>query len=211
MTLSTYYIGETEVTQELWKAVMGSNPSENIGDKRPVETVNWEDCQIFIRRLNQLTGKKFRLPTEAEWEFAARGGMKSEGYKYSGGNDIIEVAQSSEYIEKLAKITQILEDLSFEDAKMDVIKNHISVKDHKPNELGIYDMSGNVWEWCSDWYGDYTAAAQIDPKGASEGSRRVIRGGSWLSFAWACRSLYRGNRSPDYRGSDLGLRLVLLP
>ena len=91
VTLSTYYIGETEVTQELWKAVMGSNPSENIGDKRPVETVNWEDCQIFIRRLNQLTGKKFRLPTEAEWEFAARDGMKSEGYKYSGGNDIIEV------------------------------------------------------------------------------------------------------------------------
>jgi formylglycine-generating enzyme required for sulfatase activity len=199
VTLSTYYIGETEVTQELWKAVMGDNPSyfKSGSLKRPVEQVSWEDCQTFIRKLNELTGKKFRLPTEAEWEFAARGGTKSAGYKYSGSNDINAVAW-------------------YDVNAYDKGKNspgygtHV-VKTKKPNELGIYDMSGNVWEWCSDWYGDYTSATQTNPQGAPSGSARVNRGGSWYNLAGNCRSSYRGYSPPDYRNDDLGLRLVLIP
>ena len=197
VTLSTYYIGETEVTQELWKAVMGSNPSEFKGDKRPVEKVSWDDCQEFIRRLNQLTGKKFRLPTEAEWEFAARGGTKSAGYKYSGSNDINAVAW--------------YEVNAFDKGKSSPDYGTHVVKTKKPNELGIYDMSGNVWEWCSDWYGDYTGATQTNPQGASSGSDRVRRGGGWDNYAGSCRSSSRDDGSPADRDDDLGLRLVLLP
>jgi formylglycine-generating enzyme required for sulfatase activity len=197
VTLSTYYIGETEVTQELWNAVMGSNPSYFKGSTRPVEQVSWEDCQEFIRRLNQLTGKKFRLPTEAEWEFAARGGTKSAGYKYSGSNDLNSVAW---YWDNAGTKGESSPDYG----------THV-VKTKKPNELGIYDMSGNVWEWCSDWYGDYTDAAQTNPQGVSTGSYRVFRGGSWGYFSWCCRSSYRYTRSPGIRYGYLGLRLVLLP
>lgn len=197
VTLSTYYIGETEVTQELWKAVMGSNPSYFKGDNLPVEKVSWDDCQEFIRRLNQLTGKKFRLPTEAEWEFAARGGTKSAGYKYSGSNDINAVAWYT--------VNAYDKGISSPDYGTHVVKTK------KPNELGIYDMSGNVLEWCSDWSGDYTGATQTNPQGASSGSNRVIRGGSWFNNARFCRSSDRFYYSPDNRSYDLGLRLVLLP
>ena len=197
VTLSTYYIGETEVTQELWKAVMGSNPSYFKGDNLPVEKVSWDDCQEFIRRLNQLTGKKFRLPTEAEREFAARGGTKSAGYKYSGSNDINAVAWYTVN--------------AYDKGKSSPDYGTHVVKTKKPNELGIYDMSGNVLEWCSDWYGDYTGATQTNPQGASSGSSRVLRGGCWCSHARFCRSSYRNYSGPDYRSDYLGLRLVLLP
>ena len=193
MTLSSFSIGQTEVTQELWQAVMGSNPSYFNGGsygtnlKRPVEQVSWDDCQAFITKLNEMTGKQFRLPTEAEWEYAARGGNRSEGYKYSGGNNIDDVAW---YTNNSGSTTH-------------------EVATKRANELGIYDMSGNVLEWCSDWYGSYSSSAQTNPTGPSSGSYRVIRVGSWLSGARDCRVSFRGSGSPGYRGNYLGLRLAL--
>ena len=191
VTLSDYYIGETEVTQELWQAVMGNNPSYYSGcPQRPVERVSWNDCQEFIRKLNQLTGKNFRLPTEAEWEYAARGGNKSKGYKYSGSNTIGDVAW----------YTNSIGGYKTRD-----------VKTKQANELGIYDMSGNVWEWCQDWYGKkyYQNSLQTNPTGPSSGSRRVYRGGSLYSYAKFCRVSYRYNDDPAYNHSSLGLRLSL--
>ncbi len=187
VTLSSYYIGETEVTQALWKAVMGESPSFYKGDNLPVEQVSWYDCQEFIKKLNVLTGRNFRLPTEAEWEYAARGGNKSSGYKYSGSNNITDVAW---YINNSGSKTY-------------------PVKTKQANELGIYDMSGNVWEWCQDWYGKYISAAQTNPKGPTTGSSRVNRGGSWGSFARICRSSIRFNNYPDDRNYCLGFRLAL--
>ena len=187
VTLSGYYIGETEVTQALWKAVMGSNPSEFKGDNLPVEQVSWDDCQEFIRKLNSLTGQHFRLPTEAEWEFACRGGNNSCGYKYSGSNDIDNVAW---YFDNSGH------------------KTH-PVGTKAQNELGIYDMSGNVWEWCSDWYGDYSSGAQTNPKGPYDGSYRVNRGGSWDNFAIYFRSSRRSDFTLGDRNNCLGLRLSL--
>ena len=187
VTLSDYYIGETEVTQELWNAVMGSNPSYFYGNmQRPVETVSWNDCQTFISRLNELTGETFRLPTEAQWEYAARGGYKSKGYTYSGSNAIDDVAWHWYNSDRTTH----------------------PVKTKAPNELGIYDMSGNVWEWCSDWYGDYSSAAQTDPTGPATGYYRVGRGGSWDNDATYCRVAFRGNSTPTNRFSHLGLRLA---
>ena len=187
VTLSTYYIGETEVTQALWETVMGDNPSKFKGAQRPVEMVSWEDCQKFIRKLSQLTGKNFRLPTEAEWEYAARGGNKSRGYKYSGSNN--------------------LSDITWYDGN-NGIKAHV-IKTKQPNELGIYDMSGNVWEWCQDYYGTYSSSAQTNPTGPYSGSNRVLRGGCWGKFAKNFRVSYRKNLSSDFRNFNLGLRLVL--
>lgn len=187
VTLNSYYIGKTEVTQALWKAVMGSNPSYFEGDDLPVEQVSWDDCQEFIRKLNSLTGQNFRLPTEAEWEFACRGGNNSRGYKYSGSNYIDNVAWNWDNSGK---------------------KTH-PVATKSPNELGIYDMSGNVWEWCADRYGDYSSGAQTNPKGPYDGSSRVIRGGCWGNFAWRCRSSDRSRGNPACRGNYLGLRLAL--
>ena len=182
-----YYIGETEVTQALWQAVMGSNPSYYKGDDLPVEQVSWDECQKFIGRLNELTGRVFRLPTEAEWEFAARGGNNSRGYQYAGGNNLSEVAW---YRDNSGK------------------KPH-PVKTRRPNELGLYDMSGNVCERCQDWFGDYSSELQTDPAGPADASWRVFRGGSWNSLAWGCRIASRDNSFPDYRDSNLGLRLAL--
>jgi formylglycine-generating enzyme required for sulfatase activity len=187
VTLSPYYIGETEVTQALWEAVMGSNPSYFNGARRPVEEVSWDDCQDFIRKLNQKTGQNFRLPTEAEWEYAARGGNKSRGFKYAGSNTIGDVAW---YTDNSGSTTH-------------------DVKTKQANELGLYDMSGNVWEWCQDWKGGYSSSAQTNPTGPSSGSGRVSRGGSWDSLAWGCRVSYRNGGTPDVRLSDLGLRLAL--
>lgn len=185
VTLSDYYIGQTEVTQALWEAVMGSNPSDSKGGNLPVERVSWDDCQLFIQKLNQLTGKQFRLPTEAEWEYAARGGRKSRGYKYAGGNNIDSVAWC--------------------DGNSGNETHPVATK--QANELGIYDMSGNVLEWCSDWCGDYTSSSQSDPQGSSSGSFRVIRGGCYYNFARNCRVSYRISNTLDYRSGYLGLRL----
>ncbi len=187
VTLSGYLIGETEVTQALWLAVMGSNPSNWKGDDLPVERVSWDDCREFIGKLNVLTGASFRLPTEAEWEYAARGGNKSVGRKYSGSDTIGEVAWYDGNSSN---------------------KTH-AVKSKRPNELGLYDMSGNVWEWCQDWYGGYGSGSQTNPTGPSSGSYRVRRGGSWRSNAWYCRVSDRLDFSPVSRVSLLGLRLAL--
>ena len=201
VTVSSFLIGQTEVTQELWQAVMSSNPSHfngkskeydlnldveyevdyGINLKRPVESVSWDDCQAFLRKLNQLTGKNFRLPTEAEWEYAARGGCKSRGYKYSGSSTIGDVAWYSGNSEA---------------------QTH-SVSTKQANELGIYDMSGNVWEWCKDnWY-------NYDGSATDYGSFRVYRGGSWSSDARRCRVSLRYYYSAGYRDRYLGLRLAL--
>ena len=182
-----YYIGKYEVTQALWKAVMGNNPSNFKGDNLPVEQVSWYDCQDFLSKLNRITGKTFRLPTEAEWEYAARGGNKSRGYQYSGSNNTLDVAW-------------------FRDNSG---SNTHAVGTKQPNELGIYDMSGNVREWCQDWKGEYSSSSQVNPTGANSGSDRVFRGGSWSGEARYCRSSYRLYYTPDYSNYSLGLRLVL--
>ena len=190
VTLSSYSIGETEVTQELWEAVMGSNPSYFPGyPQRPVEYVTWNDCQTFITKLNQLTGRNFRLPTEAEWEYAARGGSKSQGYKYSGSNTIGDVAWYSSNSNG----------------------NTHDVKTKAANELGIYDMSGNVSEWCQDWYSKdyYSSSPEINPTGPSSGSYRVNRGGGMYNDASGSRVSKRGNGSPSSTSLSLGLRLCL--
>ena len=188
VTLSSFSIGKYEVTQAEWQAVMGSNPSFFTSDDNlPVEQVCWDDCQTFITKLNALTGKTFRLPTEAEWEYAARGGNKSKGYKYAGSNNIGDVA--------------------WYDSNSGSKTHAVGTK--QPNELGLYDMSGNVYEWCSDWYGSYSSPSQTNPTGASSGSNRVNRGGSWFSFAWYCRVSFRYCSSPGNRDDYLGLRLAL--
>ena len=190
VTLSDYYIGETEVTQELWQAVMGSNPSYFTGNnQRPVDSVSWNDCQEFIRRLNSLTGKNFRLPTEAEWEYAARGGKycKDYVYKYSGSNNVDEVAW---YYGNSGRTTH-------------------PVKTKKANELGLYDMSGNVGEWCNDWYGDYQGYSQTNPTGPSKGEYRVLRGGGWYGNDGDVRVSDRSSHTPGYRFYYFGLRLAL--
>ena len=195
VTLSSFSIGETEVTQELWQAVMGSNPSYFKGNKLPVEQVSWNDCQEFITKLNQLTGKTFRLPTEAEWEYAARGGNQSKGYTYSGSNTIGDVAWYWDNIPSQSSGTTGY--------------GTQPVATKAANELGIYDMSGNVWEFCQDWYGAYSSGSQTNPTGPSSDSRRVARGGSWGSIATYCRVAYRNAYSPSNTGSNYGLRLAL--
>ena len=182
-----YYMGKYEVTQDLWQAVMGNNPSIFKGDNLPVEMVSWKDCQKFIRKLNNMTGRKFRLPTEAEWEYAARGGKKSRGYQYLGSSNISDVAWYN---------------------RNSGSKTH-PVGTKQANELGIYDMTGNVCEWCQDRFGSYVSSSQTNPTGAVSGSRRVWRGGSWGSNAGQCRSSFRGDDSPAYRTLHCGLRLVL--
>ena len=187
VTLSSYYIGKTEVTLELWEAVMGLNPNFFEGTNLPVESVSWNYCQTFVTKLNELTGKNFRLPTEAEWEFACRGGNNSRGYKYSGSN----------YIDNVA----------WYDGNSGGETHPVATK--SSNELGIYDMSGNVWEWCSDRYAGYSRGAQTTPQGPYDGSYRVVRGGSCDYYARCCRSSHRGNGNPARRDRDHGLRLAL--
>ncbi len=190
VTVSDFSIGTYEVTQAQWRAVMGSNPSKFAGcDECPVEEVSWKKVQRFITRLNRETGKKYRLPTEAEWEYAARGGNQSRGYTYSGSNDIGAVAWYGENSGS---------------------KTH-AVGQKLPNELGLYDMTGNVLEWCSDLYGSYSSASDVNPSGAYSGQYRVGRGGSWSAYPQGCRVADRRNRNPDYRDYNLGFRLVLAP
>ena len=189
VTLSDYYIGETEVTQALWKAVMRTNPSYFEGDNLPVEKLSWNDIQDFLRKLNQKTGKNFRLPTEAEWEYAARGGRKSRGYKFAGSNRIEDVAWYSDNSGS---------------------KTH-AVKTKSPNELGLYDMSGNVCEWCQDWYGGdyYGKSPSASPQGPSSGSSRVLRNGGWRNIARSCRVSDRNSLDPGWFINGSGFRLCL--
>ena len=189
VTLSTYFIGETEVTQELWQTVMGNNPTNHSGRILPVEKVSWDDCQTFITRLNQLTGQNFRLPTEAEWEFAARGGNESKGYMFAGSNNWEEVA----WYEGNSSVGNGTHDVGTKQA----------------NELGLYDMSGNVNEWCQDYYGVYGSDAQINPVGSSTGNFRVYRGGDWNNGLLKCRTSARDKGVPRNSSIVLGLRLVL--
>ena len=197
VTLSDYYIGQTEVTQALWEAVMGETPTSDddqwkpkygLGDNYPAYNISYNDVLSFISKLNSLTGRTFRMPTEAEWEYAARGGNKSKGYRYSGGNTLDNVGW---YEENSGE------------------KTH-PVAQKSANELGLYDMSGNVREWCSDWYGTYSSSSQTNPTGPSTGSYRVLRGGGWRSSnATYCRVAYRGYGSPSERYNAYGVRLAL--
>ncbi len=200
VTLDSYYIGAFEVTQGQWERVMGTSVSQQMGkaggtalkgtgSDYPMYYVSWEEAQAFCQELSRKTGKTYCLPTEAQWEYAARGGNKNEGTKYSGSWSIDAVA--------------------WYDGNSGSSTHPVGTK--RPNALGIYDMSGNVWEWCSDWYGDYRTYDTQNPTGASSGSRRVLRGGGWNSNAWYCRVSYRGSNSPGSRSSYNGFRVVLLP
>ncbi len=222
VTVSSFYIGKTEVTQAQWTAVMGNNPSDFKGDKRPVECVSWYDAIVFCNKLSMMDGRTpaysvngktdpdtwgyipckgnsisgtitmntnangYRLPTEAEWEFAAWGGKKRKGYKYSGSDNLSTVAW---YCDNSGDQTH------------DVAKK-------APNELGLYDMSGNIWEWCWDWYGSYGSNAQTNPFGPSSGDCRVLRGGSWNYYSDVCRVAYRSYDDPGLRDCFMGFRLV---
>ena len=201
VTLSSYYIGETEVTQELWQAVMGTTIRQQLDKARysspngeganyPMYCISWEECQTFIYKLNSLTGKHYRMPSEAEWEYAARGGNRSKGYKYAGSNDTDSVA--------------------WYDDNLDGTTHPVGTK--MANELGLYDMSGNVMEWCQDFYGDFTSEPQTDPTGPASHSNNehVYHSGCFDYPAHGCRVSFRYRSSPTYAGSNrLGLRLAL--
>ena len=187
VTLSSFFIGQTEVTVGLWKAVMGYCPipsylpEHNHDPRMPARLISWDDCQEFIAKLNEMTGRTFRMPTEAEWEFAARGGNYSHGYKYAGSDNLDDVAQST-----------------------------LFVRTSSPNELGLYEMSGSMWEWCQDWFGPYGSEPLVNPVGPESGTYRVIRGGSYL---WTdptfCRVSYRTGIDPATDNSNIDLRLVM--
>ena len=195
--LSDYYIGKYEVTQGLWKKVMGKNPSyfKYCGDDCPVENVSWNDCQAFINKLNQLTSKRFRLPTEAEWEYAARGG-RDVARNVLAGN-----VQQTKYAGSNA-----LDEVAWYGGNRDGKTHTVGTK--KPNALGVYDMSGNVWEWCNDWYGAYSNKAVTNPQGAKSGFGRVVRGGSWSNSGYYNRVSDRDDFISSYRDFNSGLRLT---
>jgi formylglycine-generating enzyme required for sulfatase activity len=190
VTLNSFKIGKYEITQAQWKAVMKTNPSNFSGcDNCPVENVSYSDILDFIEELNYKTGKKYRLPTEAEWEFAARGGIKSNNFSYSGSSILSKVGW-------------------YEEAGGE--KTH-PVGELRPNELGLYDMSGNVWEWCVDWYDSsyYSSSPSYNPIGISSGSNRVLRGGGFNSTATYCSVTYRSDNDPAMRNFNYGFRVVL--
>lgn len=191
-----FYISQTEVTQELWEAVMDTNPSHFHGAQLPVENVSWEDCDLFIAKLNEITGKKFRMPTEAEWEFAAKGGNRSMGYIYSGSNTIGEVAWFGQD-----------DGHAYPDGNSGETTHPVAQK--KANELGIYDMSGNVWEWCRDWFGKYPAEPQNNPLCNADFIGRVVRGGGYASMKEYCYTSERNFHEPTYHDRFVGLRLAL--
>lgn len=187
VTLSTYSIGRYPITQDQWESVMGNNPSHFKGEKLPVECVSWFDCQEFAKKLSEMTGRRFRLPTEAEWEYAARGGKKGKRYKFSGGHILDQVGWYNENSGG---------------------KSH-EVGKKSPNELGIYDMSGNIWEWVQDWKGEYLEAEQVNPTGPENGIERVCRGGGWNREIDRARVSYRGDDQDTLRYCSLGLRIAM--
>lgn len=190
VTIKNFYIGESLVTQKLWQAVMNDNPSHFKGDTLPVERVSWEECNDFIGKLNGITGSTFRLPTEAEWEFAARGGNKTSHTKFAGADD-----------DAMCEVMWFKENSKGQSHE---------VKSKLANELGLYDMSGNISEWCNDWYFNSYAnsGTQINPTGPSFGTTKVYRGGSWNDKSLACRVSKRSNMNPIYRNKLVGLRLA---
>ena len=183
-----FYMGMYEVTQAQWQAVMGSNPSSFKGGNLPVESVSWNDCQEFIKKLNTLGQGIFRLPTEAEWEYACRAGTVTRFY-WGDDNDYSQIGQYAWYSSNSGSQTH-------------------EVGKKLPNAWGLFDMSGNVWEWCQDWYSDYTSDRQTDPQGPSTGSYKVFRGGSWGNDPGYCSSAHRNSNNPDYRGNSVGFRVV---
>ena len=188
VSLNSFYLQVTTVTQEFWELIMGNNPShDKINRENPVTDISWYDCQEFIKKLNAYTGKKYRLPTEAEWEYAARGANLSKGYIYAGSDNIDEVAW---YI-----------------GNSDFKIHPVCKK--KPNELGLYDMSGNVYEWCLDWFDKYKIKIKNNPSGPAEGETKVLRGGCWYYNAMLSQIARRSYLSPDDKGFDIGLRLLL--
>jgi formylglycine-generating enzyme required for sulfatase activity len=207
VTVNVFSIGKYEVTQAQWKAVMGNNPSAFKGDSRPVERVNWYDVQEFIRRLNAATGKKYRLPTEAEWEYAARGGNESKGYSYSGGNDVKNVAWYYNNSGDSALEGSPFDDDSEIKGKNNNNRTH-NVGTKAANELGLYDMSGNVLEWCQDWHGEYIGIWQTNPVGPAEGSHRVIRGGAW-DYSLMGGVVDRRSSDPGDVRTNIGFRLAV--
>ncbi len=209
VTVPDFLLCKYPVTQAQWKQIMGTNPSHFKGDDLPVEQVNWDDAQGFLKKLIDKTGRKYRLPTEAEWEYAAKGGTQSKGYKYAGSNDLDEVGWHWEN----SGDKRLSGDWSAEKATQNNCRTH-PVGQKKPNELGLYDMSGNVWEWVEDdWHGDYkgnpptNGSAWVD--GPERGLDRVLRGGSWLSTAQFCRSASHIGWRPDDRDHDIGFRFAL--
>jgi formylglycine-generating enzyme required for sulfatase activity len=188
VTLNTFYMGKHAVTQKEWKALMGTTPAAKYCAECPVVNVSWFDAQLFINKLNQISNGGYRLPTEAEWEYAAKGGNSSHGYKYAGSNDVDEVAW------------------------YDTLKTHhiMEVAKKKANELGLYDMSGNVWQWCSDWFQEkyYSNSPSNNPQGPEKGTSRSLRGGSWWGPLRDCRVANRDMYPPDSKDDDVGFRLV---
>lgn len=195
--IDDFYLGKYEVTQAQWQLVMGNNPSHFKGENLPVDNVSWEDVQIFISKLNELTGKTYRLPTEAEWEYACRAGTQTPFY--TGENLTTEQANyNGQHPYKNYPRSKCL-------------NKSVQVGSYSPNPWGLYDMMGNVWEWCSDWYGKYDTSIQVqlNPTGAEQGTKKVFRGGSWISRARYCRSANRFYGAPDYKYFNLGFRLAM--
>ena len=188
VTLSTFLIGETEVTNGMWIPLMGDDPHEGHPNSRlPCVNIGWRPCWYLAEYLNERTGLNFRLPTEAEWEYAARGGKYSHGYVYSGSDNYDDVAWCELNTNDLTQF----------------------VRTKQPNELGIYDMSGNVWEWCQDWYGPYPSESCVDPTGPETGTERVVRGGCMRGHVRFCRTTYRMGYEPNTQRVDVGFRLAL--
>ncbi|MEM9986819.1 MAG: SUMF1/EgtB/PvdO family nonheme iron enzyme, partial [Bacteroidota bacterium] len=203
--VSDFYLGKYEVTQAQWTAIMGSNPSSHSGCAQcPVEQVSWDEVQEFIKKLNARSEYTYRLPTEAEWEYAAGGGA-SNRTKWAGTNQISELYRYANFCDQNCSYSWKTEDHD------DGYAGTAPVGSYQPNQLGLYDLSGNVWEWCQDWYGDYPSAAQTNPKGPSTGSARVARGGSWRKPPSSLRVAHRGHWQPDLRGNNLGFRLARTP